>query len=72
VTAVYLPHTDHAFDVMGTKWSPAARVAFHVLERFLAGISAAVDSVAQSQRMPSDAARLSKASDARADAHAAR
>jgi acetyl esterase/lipase len=38
VTAVYLPHTDHYFDVLGTRWSPAARVAVHVLERFLAVI----------------------------------
>jgi acetyl esterase/lipase len=36
VTAVYLPHTDHMFDLAGTMWSPAARVAFHTLERFLA------------------------------------
>jgi acetyl esterase/lipase len=36
VTAVYLPHTDHAFDLMGTAWSPQARTAIHVLERFLA------------------------------------
>jgi acetyl esterase/lipase len=41
VTAVYLPHTDHAFDMIATKWSPAARVGVHVLERFLAGISVA-------------------------------
>jgi acetyl esterase/lipase len=39
VTAVYLPHTDHAFDLVGTRWSPAARVAVHVLERFLAVLS---------------------------------
>jgi acetyl esterase/lipase len=36
VTAVYLPHTDHAFDLMGTAWSPQARTAIYVLERFLA------------------------------------
>jgi acetyl esterase/lipase len=36
VTAVFLPHTDHGFDLMGTAWSPAARTAIHVLERFLA------------------------------------
>jgi acetyl esterase/lipase len=36
VTGVYLPQTDHAFDLMGTAWSPAARGAIHVLERFLA------------------------------------
>jgi acetyl esterase/lipase len=39
VTAVYLPHTDHMFDLVGTRWSPAARVAFYALERFLAVIS---------------------------------
>jgi acetyl esterase/lipase len=37
--AVYLPHTDHMFDLVATRWSPAARLAFHVLERFLAVIS---------------------------------
>lgn len=36
VTAVYLPHTEHAFDLMGTAWSPQARTAIHVPERFLA------------------------------------
>src|SRR6266508_1217616 len=36
VTGVYLPHTDHAFDLLATTWSPPARVAIHVLERFLA------------------------------------
>jgi acetyl esterase/lipase len=40
VAAVYLPHTDHMFDVIGTAWSPAARTAIHVLERFLAALSA--------------------------------
>jgi acetyl esterase/lipase len=40
VTAVYLPHTDHQFDLVATRWSPAARVAFAALERFLAVISA--------------------------------
>jgi acetyl esterase/lipase len=40
VTAVYLPHTDHAFDLMGTVWSPQARTAIHVLERFLAVLAA--------------------------------
>jgi hypothetical protein len=39
VTAVYLPHTDHMFDLVGTKWSPAARVAIYAFERFLAAIS---------------------------------
>jgi dipeptidyl aminopeptidase/acylaminoacyl peptidase len=36
VTAVYLPHTDYAFDLVGTAWSPQARTTIHVLERFLA------------------------------------
>jgi acetyl esterase/lipase len=36
VTGVYLPHTDHAFDMIVTAWSPQARTAIHVLERFLA------------------------------------
>jgi acetyl esterase/lipase len=36
VAGVYLPHTDHAFDLLATTWSPPARVAIHVLERFLA------------------------------------
>jgi acetyl esterase/lipase len=39
VTAVYLPHTDHMFDLAGARWSPAARVAFYALERFLAVIA---------------------------------
>jgi acetyl esterase/lipase len=39
VTAIYLPHTDHMFDLVGTRWSPAARVAIYALERFLAFIS---------------------------------
>lgn len=39
VTAVFLPHTDHAFDLMATRWSPQARAAIHVLERFLAGLA---------------------------------
>lgn len=41
MTTVYLPHTDHMFDLIGTRWSPAARIAFHALERFLAAISTA-------------------------------
>jgi acetyl esterase/lipase len=40
VTAVYLPHTDHAFDLLVTAWSPQARTAIHVLERFLAVLAA--------------------------------
>jgi acetyl esterase/lipase len=39
VTGVYLPHTDHAFDLLATGWSPPARVAIHVLERFLAALA---------------------------------
>jgi hypothetical protein len=39
VTGVYLPQTDHAFDLMAT-WSPPARTAIHVLERFLAVLAA--------------------------------
>jgi acetyl esterase/lipase len=39
VTAVYLPHTDHIFDLIGYRWSPAARIAYYALERFLAAIS---------------------------------
>jgi acetyl esterase/lipase len=38
VSAVYLPHTDHMFDVWPT-WSPAARVAFHTVGQFLAAVS---------------------------------
>jgi len=40
VTAFYLPHTDHMFDMVGTRWSPAARVAIYALERLLAAIGA--------------------------------
>jgi acetyl esterase/lipase len=40
VTAVFLPHTDHGFDLLATTWSPPARTAIHVLERFLAGLAA--------------------------------
>jgi acetyl esterase/lipase len=40
VTAVYLPHTDHAFDWIATAWSPQARAGIHVLERFLAVLAA--------------------------------
>jgi acetyl esterase/lipase len=39
VTAVILPHTDHMFDLVGARWSPAARVAIRVLERFLAAVA---------------------------------
>jgi acetyl esterase/lipase len=42
VTAAYLPHTDHMFDLVGTAWSPAARVAIYALERFLAALPGAV------------------------------
>ncbi|HKQ01621.1 MAG TPA: alpha/beta hydrolase [Actinomycetes bacterium] len=40
VTGMYLPHTDHAFDLLATAWSPPARSAIHVLERFLAALAA--------------------------------
>lgn len=36
---VYLPRTDHTFDLVGARWSPAARVAIYARERFLAVIS---------------------------------
>ena len=39
VSAVYLPHTDHMFDLIGPRWSPAAHVAGHVLGLFLAAVS---------------------------------
>jgi hypothetical protein len=35
-----LPQVDHAFDLLGTNWSPAARQAFWQAERFLALIIA--------------------------------
>jgi acetyl esterase/lipase len=41
VTGVYLPHTDHAFDLLATAWSPPARTAIHVLERFLTVLATA-------------------------------
>jgi acetyl esterase/lipase len=40
VTAVYLPQTEHGFDVLATAWSPPARTAIHVLERILAVLAA--------------------------------
>jgi acetyl esterase/lipase len=40
VTGVYLPQTDHAFDLLATAWSPPARAAIHVLECFLAVLAA--------------------------------
>jgi acetyl esterase/lipase len=40
VTGVYLPQTDHGFDLLATAWSPPARVAIHLLERFLAALAA--------------------------------
>ena len=40
VTRVYQPHTDHAFDLLATAWSPPARTAIHILERFLAVLAA--------------------------------
>jgi acetyl esterase/lipase len=46
-----LPHADHAFDLLATDWSPAARMALWHAERFLAFIAAlpqSVDSAAPS------------------------
>jgi acetyl esterase/lipase len=40
VTGVYLPHTEHGFDLLASAWSPPARAAIHVLERFLAVLAA--------------------------------
>jgi acetyl esterase/lipase len=40
VTAVFLPHTDHGFDLLATTWSPPARTTIYVLERFLAVLAA--------------------------------
>jgi acetyl esterase/lipase len=56
VTGVYLPHTDHAFDLLATAWSPPARTAIHVLERFLA-VLAATDQPAGAQSAPNAYAR---------------
>ncbi|HEX6261862.1 MAG TPA: alpha/beta hydrolase [Actinomycetota bacterium] len=39
VSAVYLPHTDHMFDLIATRWSPQARAAIHALERFLSALA---------------------------------
>jgi acetyl esterase/lipase len=63
VTGVYLPHTDHAFDLLATTWSPPARVAIHVLERFLA-VLAATDQRSAAQpasRSPAKRAALPQA-----------
>jgi acetyl esterase/lipase len=38
VTALYLPHADHGFDLVLPRWSPAARTALQELQRFLATI----------------------------------
>jgi hypothetical protein len=38
--ALLLPHADHAFDLLDTYWSPAARQALWHGERFLACIAA--------------------------------
>ena len=40
-TAVFFPHTDHAFDLVATAWSPPAHAGIHGLERFLAGLACA-------------------------------
>jgi acetyl esterase/lipase len=55
VTGVYLPHTDHAFDLLATTWSPPARVAIHALERFLA-VQAATDQSSTAQPISGAAA----------------
>jgi hypothetical protein len=36
--SIRLQHSDHLFDMVAAKWSPAARVAFYALERFLAAV----------------------------------
>lgn len=38
VTALYLPHTDHGFDLVLPRWSPATRAALRELQRFLAAV----------------------------------
>jgi hypothetical protein len=54
---MYLPHTDHAFDLLATTWSPPARVAIHVLERFLAALATDPRSTAQQPASGSPAER---------------
>jgi acetyl esterase/lipase len=56
VTGMYLPQTDHAFDVLGTAWSPQARAAIHVLERFLA-VLVATDRTSAPQSISGAAAK---------------
>jgi acetyl esterase/lipase len=51
VTGVYLPHTDHGFDLLATTWSPPARTAIHVLERLLAALAALAATDATSTRV---------------------
>lgn len=41
VSALFLPHTDHGFDLVLPRWSPAARRALQELQRFLAAIRSA-------------------------------
>ena len=50
VVAVYLPHTDHMFDLVAWSWSPPARTATRVLERFLAGLAASEGSPSRDPR----------------------
>lgn len=38
VTALYLPHTDHGFDLVLPRWSPGARAALHEVQRFLSAV----------------------------------
>jgi acetyl esterase/lipase len=47
VAAVYLPHTDHMFDLVAFRWSPAARTAIHTLDRFLALVAVGAERFAQ-------------------------
>jgi hypothetical protein len=52
---VYLPQTDHGFDLLATAWSPPARTAIHVLDRFLAVLASA------DQRPPTQSATHAQA-----------
>ena len=39
-TAVFLPHTEYAFYLFWTVWSPPARAGVHALKQFLAAVAA--------------------------------
>lgn len=41
VSALFLPHIDHGFDLVLPRWSPPARLALRELQRFLATIHSA-------------------------------